>query len=175
MAYLIGKIGRLSARLIEGSGALASIFVFIVMFWTTSDVIARVVFNSPITGTAEIIKVAVVCVVFLQIPFAVLSRKMIFSELIVGRFGGIARILANLLRDVLTLACFLFICLANWGPMLHSWRILQYDGEGALRVPVYPLFTCIQIGSIVAVIISIKFVVDGVMTLLKFRRGHKNT
>ncbi|MGM0573974.1 MAG: TRAP transporter small permease [Bacteroidota bacterium] len=170
MTNIIVSLSRASARIIEGSGALASIFIFLVMIWVTADVIGRVVFNSPITGTAEIIKVGVVCVVFMQIPFAVLTRRMIMSELIVGRFSGIPQIIATLFRDLLTLACFLFICFANWEPMLHAWKILQYEGEGALSVPVYPLFTFIQIGSTVAVLISIKFVFDGIRAFLAARK-----
>jgi len=166
MTTVIRNIGRWFVGFISGINAMASFSIFLVLVFVCSDVIGRIFFNSPITGTSEIVKVGVVCVTFMQIPWALFENRHIRSDLVVGRLSEIGKQIAGLFRNLIGLAAFLFIFLANWKPMLKAWEILEYEGEGALQVPVYPLYTIIQLGSFLAALITIKGLVDGIREIL---------
>ena len=51
---------------------------------------------------------------------------------------------------LLGVAVFVLMAWASWGPLLNSWAIGEYEGEGALRVPVYPVRTLIVVMSVIA-------------------------
>ena len=137
------------------------------MVFVCSDVIGRVFFNSPIMGTSEVVKVGVVCLVFMQVPWAFWEDRHIRSDMIPGRFGPKGQQFAALLRNLIALAAMVLIFIANWKPMMKAWKILEYEGEGALHVPVYPLFTIIQLGSGLAAIISFYFMIRNIQGLIQ--------
>ncbi len=165
MINVINSIGRWFIGLISGINALASFSIFLVLVFVCSDVIGRIFFNSPITGTSEIVKVGVVFLTFMQIPWALFENRHIRSDLIMGRLSEIGKQMAGLFRNLIGLAAFLFIFFANWKPMLKAWKLLEFEGDGALQVPVYPLYTIIQISSLLAALITIRGLVDGVRAI----------
>jgi|SaaInl7_200m_RNA_FD_contig_61_334264_length_2762_multi_7_in_0_out_0_3 C4-dicarboxylate transporter, DctQ subunit len=168
MTFLL-KIGRAFLGFCAGINAFASFCIFLTLIFVCSDVIGRIVFNSPIMGTSEIVKVGVVCLVFMQIPWAFWENRHIRSDLIVGRLGPRGQIIAAVFRHLIALIACILLSVANWKPMMKAWRILEYEGEGALHVPVYPLFTIIQIGSALAGIIAIYFLIKSVQELLSYQ------
>ena len=36
---------------------------------------------------------------------------------------------------------------SSWSGTIYAWKIFEYEGEGALRVPVYPIKSLILLGS----------------------------
>ena len=62
------KFRTAAARVTSVMNAVATFWIFVIMFLMTGDVLGRVLFNRPITGTPEIVKVSIVGIVFLQIP-----------------------------------------------------------------------------------------------------------
>ena len=43
------------------------------------------------------------------------------------------------LANILGILIFLLTALSSWGPAVEAWQISEYEGEGALRVPTYPV------------------------------------
>ncbi len=129
---------------------LAAIWLCLIAMTIVVDVFGRFVFNSPLTGTAEIVANSVVSIAFLQIPFAIRTYGMLRTTVVLDKLGVSGRRIFNVTTYILGIAVFATIAWASWEPMLFSWSIGEYEGEGALRVPTYPVRTFIVVMSGVA-------------------------
>ncbi len=142
---------RLSDRITKLLMILAATWAFVLCFITLADIICRAA-NYPLQGTKEIVANSVVIIVFLQIGFAVRSRSMLSADFLVTAFNPkVKRFLATF--GYLMGAAF-FAILLNGGivPAMRSFANGEFDGEGALRVPVWPARFTILVGSALAVI-----------------------
>lgn len=115
-------------------------------FWTLvlavlifGDVTGRTIFNQPIPGTKEILQNSVVSIAFLQLPLAIYSGSMlrtsIFADAVPPPIAKILRTIAMLLG----LVVFLGLLWSTYPSFLDAYRIGEYEGEGALRVPTWPV------------------------------------
>lgn len=119
---------------------IVSVFgLFAIALLVCADVVSRGLFNQPVPGTAEMVANTLVGLVFLQLPFAVLSNGMIRATPVYDSVNDRGRLAIE------TVTCLLgiFICGAiaygGWRPMLEAIEMNAYEGEGALRVPVWPV------------------------------------
>ncbi len=103
------------------------------------DVVGRTVFNAPLTGTSEIIKNSVVSITFLQLPLAIYRGGMIRATVIFGAVSPLMRKLLRGLAGLLGVAFFAGVAWVSWQPALAAFAIGEYEGEGALRVPTWPV------------------------------------
>ena len=129
---------------------LAAVLAFLLSFLVCADVIGRVAFDSPVKGTPEIVSISIVIICFLQAGFAIRSGGMI-------RVDAVTQYLPARVRVVLTIAGYLvgaaFFALIFWGslePAQYSWVVNEYEGEGALRVPVWPARFVVVLGTLLA-------------------------
>ena len=115
-------------------------------FWTLAlaflifgDVVGRTFLTRPIPGTKEIIQNSVVAIAFLQLPLAIYSGSMlrtsIFAELVPPPVQKLLRTLCMALGFVF----FLGLLWSTWPSFWDAYRIGEYEGEGALRVPTWPV------------------------------------
>jgi TRAP-type C4-dicarboxylate transport system permease small subunit len=103
------------------------------------DVAGRGLFSVPFKGAPEIIGNSIAVMAFLQAPHAISLRAMLRTELIdVFLSPGVQRAL-NALCYVLGVLLFAALCYSSIEPAVHAWNIGEYEGEGALRVPTYPV------------------------------------
>jgi len=130
---------------------LAAFWAFVLCFITLADIIFRAL-NLPLQGTKEIIANSVVIIVFLQIGFAVRSRSMLGADFLVNIFGPGTRRVLMVFGFLLGALFFAILFKGAIGPALRSYANGEFDGEGALRVPVWPTRFTILIGSGLAVI-----------------------
>ena len=159
------RIGGGFLKVIAAFNACGSFGLFLILVIVTGDVVCRVFFHSPITGTPEIVKVAVVGITFMQVPWALWTNRHIRSDLVSARLGSRGRGVLALIRNIFAAATFICISIANWNPMITAWEILEYEGGGALNVPAYPVFTLIQIGSALAAVIALSGIVKTIRDL----------
>ena len=103
------------------------------------DVMGRYLFSQPLLGATEIIANSVVSITFLQLPLAIYQGGMIRSTLLYDAVGESAQRWLRTLAGVLGLAFFLGTAFSAWGPALEALAVSEYEGEGALRVPTYPV------------------------------------
>lgn len=103
------------------------------------DVLGRAIFSSPLQGTSEIIRNSVVAITFLQLPLAILSGSMLRTELVSEFLGLNGRRILRTLAYLLGLCFFALIVYADWQPAMFAYRIGAYEGEGALRIPIWPV------------------------------------
>jgi len=142
---------RLTDQITKALMVLAAFWAFVLCFITLADILFRA-FNLPLQGTKEIIANSVVIIVFLQIGFAVRSRSMLGADFLVSVFGPNTRRVLAVFGLLLGALFFAILFKGAIEPALRSFANGEFDGEGALRVPVWPTRFTILIGSALAVI-----------------------
>lgn len=131
---------------------LAAVWAFGLCFLIVADVIGRGLFGQPVQGTPEIVANSIVMIVFLQAGYAIRSHSMLRAEFLVKLFGPLARRVVLAIGYFLGAGFFLIVLLGGIEPAIHSWVSGEYEGEGALRVPVWPTRFVILLGSALAVL-----------------------
>jgi TRAP-type C4-dicarboxylate transport system permease small subunit len=138
---------RLGGRLVHTLLAVAALITFALSFLVAADVIGRVVFNSPVKGTPEIVSMSIVIICFLLASYAVRSGAMLSADVLVDVIGPSARRFSALASGLLGAGFFLLIVWGTLEPLQHAWTSGEYEGEGALRVPVWPARLVILLGA----------------------------
>jgi len=146
--------------------SIATAWIFVIMFLMTGDVLGRTLFNHPITGTPEIVKISIVGIVFLQIPHTLWVGRHIRSDILLMRLSPRKRYIFESILFVVGILFFVGIIWAAWSLTVEAWQIHEYEGEGALRVPTAPIRTIILIGSAVTALMFLFRIKDNVKNLL---------
>ncbi|MCP5087215.1 MAG: TRAP transporter small permease [Rhodobacteraceae bacterium] len=136
---------RLTDRLTKLLMILGAIWAFALCFFILADIILRAL-NMPISGTKEIVANSVVVIVFLQVGYAVRSGSMLRADFLVVMLPQIVQRMLLILALLLGAAFFLFLLKSGIKPALRSYANGEFDGEGALRVPVWPARFAILLG-----------------------------
>lgn len=115
-------------------------------FWTLTlaflifgDVVGRSALNQPIPGTKEIIQNSVVAITFLQLPLAIYSGAMLRTSIFADAVPLVMRRLLRTFGALLGLLFFIGLIWSTWPSFADAYRIGEYEGEGALRVPTWPV------------------------------------
>ncbi len=128
---------RLSDRLTKFLMVLGAVWAFFLCFFILADIITRAL-NIPISGTKEIVANSVVMIVFLQVGFAVRSNSMLRADFLVATMPKPVQKILLVFAFALGAALFFFLMKAGIKPAVRSFVNWEFDGEGALRVPVWP-------------------------------------
>jgi TRAP-type C4-dicarboxylate transport system permease small subunit len=141
----------LNARIVRVLLAAAAVIIFLLGFLVCADVVGRALFNSPVKGTPEMVSMSIVIICFLLAGYSMQSGGMISTDVFSGMFGVRGRAAAQLLSAVLGILFFGLIIWGSYEPTLHAIASGEYEGEGALRVPVWPARSVVVIGAILVV------------------------
>jgi TRAP-type C4-dicarboxylate transport system permease small subunit len=144
---------RINARLVHVLLAVAALLTFALSFLVVADVVGRVVFNSPVKGTPEIVSMSIVIICFLLAGYSVQSGSMLKADILVGLLGRRGPLVSALLSGVLGAAFFALIVWGSFEPALHAWNSGEYEGEGALRIPVWPARFVVMFGALLVAVI----------------------
>jgi TRAP-type C4-dicarboxylate transport system permease small subunit len=159
----------LNARIVRVLLGGAALIIFLLGFLVCADVIGRAIFNAPVKGTPEMVSMSIVIICFLLAGYAVQSGGMIYTDVVVGMFGVRGRAFAQLLSAVLGILFFGLVVWGSYEPMLHAVISGEYEGEGALRVPVWPARAIVVIGSVLVVASYVLLAMSAVRVLLSGR------
>jgi len=163
---MLSSIERWTINLSSVMNSIATAWIFVIMFLMTGDVLGRTLFNHPITGTPEIVKISIVGIVFLQIPHTLWVGRHIRSDILLTRMSARKK---YIFESILFLVGILFFCgiiWAAWGLTVEAWQIHEFEGEGALRVPTAPIRTIILIGSAVTALMFLFRIIENMKNLL---------
>ena len=153
----------------QWAGAVTICFLMILII---GDVGGRYFFNSPISGTPELAKISIVTILFLGITKTLKLGRHVRGTALADRLSPEYAAGLDILANVCGLILFALLCYSSWHLTWEAWEIGEYEGEGSLRVPTYPLRTLILFSSI---LMSIQFAVnigESFTRLLKLaRRG----
>ena len=141
---------RLNEHLTRVLLVLAAVLAFLLCFLVVADVIGRVVFNSPVKGTTEIVSLSIVIICYLQAGFAIRSGGMLHVDMFVSKGGPRAQSAFAALAALAGLVFFALICWGSIEGASHAWSSNEFEGEGALRVPVWPARFVLVLGTFVA-------------------------
>ena len=137
----IGKIAR-SIHVVSATWVIAIAFIIVV------DVAGRYLFGSPLLGTTEIVKNSIVTITFLQIPLAVYNGDMIRTTFVYDRLKPKTQRYLRALTYITGLIFFVAISWSSITPAYEAFLVSEYEGEGALRVPTYPVRILIVVNAL---------------------------
>ena len=126
---------------------IAAILAFLLCFLVVGDVSGRVFFGSPIKGTTEVISLAIVTICFLQAGYAIRSGGMLNVDTVVVKFSPRWQSIFGVLGAFAGLFFFAFLCYGTFDGAVHAWTSNEFEGEGAMRVPVWPARFVIVLGT----------------------------
>lgn len=137
---------RLSDRLTKLLMVLGAVWAFVLCFFILADIIFRAL-NMPVSGTKEIVANSVVIIVFMQVGFAVRSQSMLRADFLVEMMP--VPVQKILLVCAFAIGAMFFILLMKAGitPAMRSFANGEFDGEGALKVAVWPARFAIIFGA----------------------------
>lgn len=140
---LLVKITDALTKLLMIIGAL---WAFSLCFVALADIVLRAT-NLPVTGTKEIIANSVVIIVFMQVGYAVRSGAMLRADFLVNAMPPWAQKILNTLALILGAVFFLYLLQAAVPQAIRSYTRNEFDGVGALKVPVWPARWAIVMGA----------------------------
>ena len=89
------------------------------------------------------------------------------TDVIVSMFGRRGIAFADLVSGLLGAAFFLLIVWGSIEPALHAWTSNEFEGEGALRVPVWPARYVVMMGSALVVAIYLGQALLALLALMR--------
>lgn len=140
--FLVSLTDRLTRLLM----VIGAIWAFCLCFVALTDIVLRST-NIPISGTKEIVANSVVIIVFMQVGYAVRSGSMLRADFLVNMFPPIVQRILQIFALILGAVFFLYLLNAAVEPAMRSFRRGEFDGAGALQVPVWPARWAIAIGA----------------------------
>ncbi len=134
-------------RLMAVLNAIGTAWVGAITVLISCDILGRALFNSPVIGVPEIVKVSVVAIVWLQMSHTLKIGGHIRSEVILNRLSPRGRALVNFFSSILGAFIFGFLVYAGWDNMIEAWRIGEFEGDLPVRVPTYPVRSIVLLGA----------------------------
>lgn len=159
----------LNAKIVRALLAAAAVIIFLLGFLVCADIIGRAFFNSPVKGTPEMVSMSIVIICFLLAGYSVQSGSMIYTDVFTGIFGARGRAFGLLLSSILGLVFFGLIVWGSVEPTLHAVASGEYEGEGALRVPVWPARVVVLLGATLVVVSYVLIGMNAIQTLITGR------
>jgi TRAP-type C4-dicarboxylate transport system permease small subunit len=152
--------------IVKNVSFIGSILTFLLMILITCDVIGRNVFNNPIPGVPEIVKNAVVAILFLQISHVLKEGRHIRSTLILDRLPQKGKDILDIIANMLGIIIFGLLFYAELSPAIRALEMGDYEGE-ILKVPTFPLYVIILFGSILMVLQYLVLLIRQTVKLIK--------
>ncbi|MCR4442295.1 MAG: TRAP transporter small permease [Peptococcaceae bacterium] len=143
-------VDRLMVKIAAVSSYIGAVWIFCVMVLVNSDVLGRLFFNSPIKGTPEIVQNSIAGLAFLMMGWATYQGRHVRSTMVKDKLPPGAGDAVELISCIIGGILFIGIVIASWKPMLLAWEIKDFQGEGALRVPTYPLWWIVIFGAMLS-------------------------
>ena len=166
---MVRMIENLNTWIVRLLLAGAAVIIFLLGFLVCADIFGRAIFSLPVKGTPEIVSMSIVIICFLLAGYAVQSGSMIYTDVFSGMFGVRGRAFAQLLSAVFGILFFGLIVWGSYEPMLHAWNSGEYEGEGALRVPVWPARITVIVGSALVILSYVLHAVRAACSLVTGR------
>ncbi len=145
-------------KLSEILQSIAAIWLVFVAFTIFADVTFRTF--GLFLGADQIVQNSVPAIVFLQVPFAIVSGTMLRTTLIYEFCTKNGKKIINILSFLIGVMLFIGISVGGWTDMIKGWEIKEYQGIGAIEFPVYIIRTVIIFASIMIVFIYANLIIN---------------
>lgn len=133
------------------SNIIGSLLIVCIMLLIGADVIGRGIFSSPIAGVPELVSLAIVAIVFLQLPSTVHTNRLTRSDAMITRLNTYTPKLGKLLEtaiDIVAIVILAIIFRASVPLFIKAWKTQQFIGAiGNFTAPTWPVKFIILIGT----------------------------
>lgn len=129
---------------------IAAFWAMALAFLILYDITGRTFFNAPFDGTIEIVANSMVSILFLQMPYTIYRGAHLRTTVIYQNVSAGVRRMIDIIVAALGTWFFLSIAYGGYEDMLIGWDVDEREGEGSIRVPVYPVRTVIFAFAIVS-------------------------
>ncbi len=131
--------------------AAGTLMIGAMMLLIVADVVGRSFLNAPINGVAEICAMAIVAIVFLQLPAAIHAGRMTRADMFLAKLQARSPRAAEALEVVfalLTVFIFAVIFRASLPYFTDAWQQAEFFGvQGVWTLPTWPIRLCILVGT----------------------------
>jgi len=145
------KINNVYVQLLITLNHISVILIFFTAVWIFGDVIGRYFFNQPIPGTTELVKTAIIAIVFLGFPYALYKKAHIRTTMVTQRLSPKITKWLEILSSVIGIVIFTLVCIYGWEAAVKAWDVNEFEGV-QLRIPTYPSRFIMVLGSALLVI-----------------------
>ena len=120
---------------------IAAFWALALAFLILYDITGRFFFNSPFDGTIEIVANSMVAILFLQMPYTIYRGAHLRTAVIYQNLGDYGQRAIDVIVALLGIWFFFSIALGAFDDMIIGWEVDEREGEGSIRVPIYPVRT----------------------------------
>ncbi len=125
---------------------LSAMIVAAMMLLTTTDVVLRYVFNSPIQDSFQLSQFMMVGIVFLGIPYMQSIRGHVTVEFLTSRLSPRARSILTIFGLLIGLFIYAIVTWKSGSYAWSSWKINEYT-MGIIHYPLWPAKFMVPIGT----------------------------
>jgi len=167
------KIKNLYVHLLITLNHISVVIIFLTALWIFGDVIGRYFFNQPIPGTTELIKTAIIAIVFLGFPYALYKKAHIRTTVLTQRLSPGYEKWLEIISSIIGITIFSLVCIYGWKAAVKAWAVNEFEGV-QLRVPTYPSRFIMVLGSFLLVVQYLINLVKALSTKIgKVNKGEK--
>jgi C4-dicarboxylate transporter, DctM subunit len=155
-------INELLGRLLSALNFVASLMICGIMLIITTDVIGRAFFRFPLYGVPEITKLSIISIVWLQMAYTLRARQHLRSNLILGALPRLGQRTVLVLNALVGIVIFSLIAYYAYPELMRAWRTGAFEGEHPVRIPVWPIWATIVLGSALT---ALEYAIQAVQTI----------
>jgi TRAP-type C4-dicarboxylate transport system permease small subunit len=152
--------GRANLRLARAMMATGAIVSFLLALYILVDVLSRGLGIRGVPGTAELARNLIVIVVFLQLPYCVQARGMLAADFLVAVLPPGLQHACQIAGFALGAVFFAALAIGGVEPTMGAFRSGAFDGDGALRLPIWPVRFAIVAGCALAALSYLILIVE---------------
>lgn len=158
-AFSQAPYGATLGSIAAAMSAVGTVAIGVLMLLVVADVIGRNFLNYPITGVSEIAARSVVAIVFLQVPAAILQRRLTRADFLVRRIERVSPRTVALIEAVFCICgaiVFALILWASWPKFIESWQSAEFFGvQGVWTIATWPFRAITVLGAATAVLAAL--------------------
>lgn len=160
---------KLFNGLLEILNYISVVAIFITAIWIFGDVLGRFIFNQPIPGTTELVKTAILAIVFLGVAYTLKKDGHIRATVLVRYLSPKVRAWFEIFGCLIGILIFILLAVYGWEAAIKAWRVKEFEGV-QLRVPTYPSRFIMVLGS---VLMSIQYTINLVQNIIQIKSIQK--
>lgn len=166
-----GLVGNAFAAFVSALNGAGSVLIFGLVVLINLDIIARFVFNAPISGVTELVELSIVAIVFLQIGDAVRAGRLTRSDGLYLRLCERRPRLGHVLGacfDIAGAIFFVAIVIGGIPRLFDAWQRGYFSGiRGVFVVPVWPVRLVLVTGALTAAVVFLTLAVRHLRALAR--------
>lgn len=140
-------MGRLFEKVIFGLNTLASLWVCVLMFLITADIVSRNIFGVPIQGAVEIVKLSVVGMTWAMAAYTLRSGGHLRSNLLLPMMPRWLRVSVLVANCIVGAGIMLVASVLGFHQMVDAYAVGSYEGAPPVKLAIWPVWALLSLGS----------------------------